>query len=182
MIYKSATVCASLTLLSGCFLGGLFSRGEEQTDPSDKYVVYTDGVPRVRIGVGVIVQVSVPSMKPVEMQAQVDQKGEITLPYLLESPVACDGLTLEDLKGKLKKEYQKYIKQPQVTVTFAPYDGHGVSPWGFVTVLGEVGSPGPVNLPRTMDLTVTKALKEAGGLRPYANKSKIRLMRKRKRL
>ena len=52
-----------------------------------------------------------------------------------------------------------------------------MSPWGTVTVLGEVAMPGPVNMPSTMDLTVTKVLQSAGGLRPFANKSKIRVSR-----
>jgi protein involved in polysaccharide export with SLBB domain len=111
------------------------------------------------------------------MQAQVDEKGEITLPYLLQKSVACNGLTLEDLKQKLVKAYEEYIKQPQVTVTFAPFDGRGVSPWGTVTVLGEVAVPGPVNMPSTRDLTLTKVLQAAGGLRPFANKTQIRVTR-----
>ena len=97
--------------------------------------------------------------------------------YLVQSPVACDGLTLDALKQKLVKLYSEYYKQPQITVTFAPYEGKGVSPWGTVTVLGEVAMPGPVNMPSTMDLTVTKVLQAAGGLRPFANKSKIRVSR-----
>ena len=75
------------------------------------------------------------------------------------------------------KAYSEYYKQPQITVTFAPYDGKGVSPWGTVTVLGEVASPGPVNMPPTMDLTVTKVLQAAGGLRPFADKKSIKVSR-----
>ena len=37
------------------------------------------------------------------------------------------------------------------------YDGKGVSPWGTVTVLGEVAMPGPVNMPSTMDLWCCEA-------------------------
>jgi protein involved in polysaccharide export with SLBB domain len=95
----------------------------------------------------------------------------------LQKPVACDGLTLEALKLKLVKQYSVYYRQPQVSVTFAPYDGKGVSPWGTVTVLGEVARPGPVNMPATMDLTVTKVLQEAGGLKPFADRTKIRVTR-----
>ncbi len=145
---------------------------------ADAAATYNDGKPRVRPGVGIIVQVSSVGQQPVTMQAQVDQNGEVTLPYLLEKPVVCDGLTLDVLKDKLLKEYEFFIKKPQLTVTFAPFDGKtGVSPWGTVKVMGEVGVPGPVNMPPTMDLTVTKVLQEAGGLRPFANKAKIRVTR-----
>ncbi len=138
---------------------------------------WVDPTPRVRPGVGLVVGVGSGAQQPVTMQVLVDQNGDITLPHLLQSPVACDRLTLEALKKKLVKVYSEYYKQPQITVTFAPYDGKGVSPWGTVTVLGEVSSPGPVNMPPTMDLTVTKVLQAAGGLRPFADKSKIKVSR-----
>ncbi len=138
---------------------------------------WVDPTPRVRPGVGLIIAVGSGGQKPVTMQVLVDQNGEVTLPHLLQSPVACDRLTLDAFKQKLVKLYSEYYKQPQISVTFAPYDGKGVSPWGTVTVLGEVSSPGPVNMPPTMDLTVTKVLQAAGGLRPFANKSKIKVSR-----
>ena len=108
----------------------------------------------------------------------VDQNGDITLPLLLQSPIACDGLTRDALKQKLVKAYSKYYRQPMVSVEFAPYDARmGVSPYGTVTVLGEVVRPGPVNMPSTMDLTVTKVLQEAGGCKPFADKKSIRVTR-----
>ena len=133
--------------------------------------VWIDPVPRVRTGVIVIVQIGAGSTQPVVMKAQVDQKGEITLPYLLKEPVLCEGLTLDALKQKLIKCYQVYIRDPQVTVNFGEFDVKtGVSPWGTVTVLGEVVMPGPVNMPPTQDLTVTKVLQLAGGVKPFASR------------
>jgi protein involved in polysaccharide export with SLBB domain len=161
-------------LLSGCsILQEFMGAKKEPVNPSDAYLLYTDGIPRVKPGVMISIQVGTVSHNPTSMIVQVDQNGEITLPYLLKNSIYCNELTLDALKNKLKKEYQLYIKEPQVTVTFAPYDGRGVSPWGTVTVLGEVGSPGPVNLTSTMSMTVTKAIKEAGGLKPFADKRNI---------
>jgi len=168
-------VCFACVLMcvSGCsFIGKIFS--SDDVDGAAGPVYFE---PRVRPGIALVVVVGSSATQPVNMQVLVDQNGDITLPHLLQSPVACDGLTLDALKQKLVKLYSDYYKQPQVTVTFAPYDGKGVSPWGTVTVLGEVSSPGPVNMPSTMDLTVTKVLQAAGGLRPFANKSKIRVSR-----
>lgn len=144
----------------------------------DSSVVATwwDG-PRIRPGIGLIVQVGSVAAPPVAMNVQVDQNGDITLPLLLDEPVACDGLTLDALKQKLVKIYSRFYRQPMITVTFAPYDGHGVSPWGTITVLGRVGRPGPVNMPSTMDMTVTKALQEAGGCAGYADKTAILVSR-----
>jgi protein involved in polysaccharide export with SLBB domain len=52
-----------------------------------------------------------------------------------------------------------------------------VSPWGTVTVLGEVNKPGPVDVPSTMDLRVTRALQLAGGTTAIADKASIRVTR-----
>jgi len=134
---------------------------------------------RIRPGVALIIQVGTPASTPVVINTLVDQKGDVTMPLLLQDPVACDGLTLEAFRQKLVKAYSHYYRQPQISVTFAPFDGRsvGVSPWGTVTVLGEVASPGPVNIPSTMELTVTKALQMAGGVKPYADKSSIQVSR-----
>lgn len=149
---------------------------EEAGDAASDGAVYYDGIPRIRPGVVVVVQVGAAGQQPTVMQVQVDQNGEATLQYLLQEPVLCNGLTLDAFKQKLVKCYQVYIKQPVVTVAFLPVEGNnGVSPYGTVTVLGEVQMPGPVNMPATMDLTVTKVLKLSGGLKPFADKSKIRV-------
>ncbi len=169
-------------MLSGCatiteMVSNVFKPAEAPIAP-DFAAVYFDG-PRVRKGVNLVVQVSTISQQPVTMNVQVDQNGTIILPLLLREPVQCDGLTLEALQSKLMKEYSVYYKQPQIMVTFAPFDSRsgGVSPWGTVTVLGEVASPGPVNVPPTTDLTVTKVLRDAGGMKPFADKRNIRVTR-----
>ena len=149
---------------------------ERETVDSSVVATWWDG-PRIRPGVQLTIQVGTVAAPPTPMEVLVDQNGDITLPLLLQEPVACDGLTLESLKQKLVKVYSKYLRQPMVTVTFSPYDGKGVSPWGTVTVLGEVLNPGPVNMPATMDLTVTKVLQAAGGCKPFADKSNIRVTR-----
>lgn len=168
------TVSAAL-VLSGC---RTVRRIFVPAEPVNAEVVakFWDG-PRIGPGMNLIIEIGSVTTQPVKMNVIVDQKGEITLQHLLEKPVPCDGLTLEALKEKLLKEYQVYYRQPQITVNFGPYDGHGVSPWGTVTVMGEVGTPGPVNMPPTMDLTVTKVLQLAGGVKPYADQTSIRVTR-----
>ena len=149
---------------------------EKQQVDSSVVATWWDG-PRIRPGIALIIQVGTVAAPPTTMDVLVDQNGDITLPLLLQEPVACDGLTLEALKAKLVSAYGKYYRQPMVSVTFAPYDGKGVSPWGTVTVLGEVMNPGPVNMPSTMDLTVTKVLQAAGGCKPFADKRSILVSR-----
>ena len=155
------------------------SKAFDEPENVDSAVVATwwDG-PRVRPGIALVIQVGTAATPPQVFNVLVDQKGEITIPLLLEKPIACDGLTLEALRQKIMKAYSSYYRQPQVTVTFAPFEGRsGVSPWGTVTVLGEVANPGPVNMPSTMDMTVTKVLQAAGGLKPFANRTNIRVTR-----
>ena len=84
--------------------------------PVDAAVVATwwDG-PRIRPGVRLLIQVGTPAAAPTKMEVLVDQSGDITLPLLLQDPVACDGLTLDTLKQKLVKAYSKYYRQPMVT-------------------------------------------------------------------
>ena len=161
----------AVCILCGCETADGMFRTRENVD-SSVVATWWDG-PRIRPGVALIVQVGTAATPSVKMDVLVDQNGDITMPLLLQEPIACDGLTLEALKQKLVKAYSVYYRQPQVSVTFAPYDGKGVSPWGTITVLGEVVSPGPVNIPSTMALPVTKALQMAGGLKPFANRSAI---------
>ena len=180
-VYRRTKVLVVLLFLCVCtcgcetiqdFVGG----GSHKVD-SSVVATWWDG-PRIRPGVLLIIQVGTVAAPPTVMNAEVDQNGDITLPLLLQEPVACDGLTLDALKQKLVKAYSRYYRQPMVTVTFAPVDPRGgVSPWGTVTVLGEVMRPGPVNMPSTMDLTVTKVLQEAGGCKPFADKSAILVTR-----
>ena len=169
-------VLLSLTgaLFVGCdTIGGILHPGASEPDVKPTF----QEAGRIRPGVALIVQVGTPSSPPVVVNVEVDQNGDVTMPLLLQEPVACDGLSLEAFKQKLVKAYSAYYRQPQITVTFAPFDGRGVSPWGTVTVMGEVLSPGPVNIPSTMELTVTKALQMAGGVKPYADTSAIRVSR-----
>lgn len=173
---KIAEIIILACSLCGCeSLSQTFGRSS-QTEPIDR-ASWWDG-PRVRPGVALVVQVGTAATQPMVFNLQVDQRGEMTMPLLLQQPVACDGLTLEELKQKLVKAYSTYYRQPQIAVTFAPFDErNGVSPWGTVTVLGEVNNPGPVNMPSTMDLTVTKVLQAAGGLKPFADRTNIRVTR-----
>lgn len=181
---KIFSLLVGFAFLTGCesLLSPL--KGEERTEDNSAFVSsniasWSDGKARVKPGVLLQVQVSYVGSKPVEMAAQVDPQGKVTLPYMLRDSVDCNNLTLEEVQARILKAYQRFIRQPQVTVHFGPYDPRsGVSPYGFVTVLGEVANPGPVNMPPTMDLTVTKALQMAGNTKPFANKRNVLVTRR----
>lgn len=173
---RVAFVVAACVCFCGCkSLNRMFS--EEELIDVDAAAKYWDG-PKIGPGMLLNIQVGSATLAPKDMQVMVDQRGDITLPYLLQGPIACDGMSLDDMRLKLVEEYSVYIRQPQVSITFGPYDQHnGVSPWGTVKVMGEVGQPGPINMPATMDMTVTKVLQVAGGVKPFADKSRILVTR-----
>ncbi len=177
-------VCLCISLC-GCetvssTVSNWFSEPEPTIDPT-MFAIYDDGIPRIKVGVGLVVQVGVAGQKSQLMECMVDQNGQITLPYLLTQAIKCDGFTLDELRRALEASYKEFIRQPQVTVSFAQFDTQtGVSPYGTVMVLGEVGKPGPVNMPPTMDLTILKALQAAGWFRPFANKENVQVTRCRK--
>lgn len=180
IVYKKTAWLMLLCMtLCGCrTIVDLFFSKEEPVDVTAAPTWVPEGKPRIRPGILLQVVVGAPGVQPASMEAQVDQNGALPLPYLLTEPVQCDGLTLEDFQQKLTKIYQEYIKRPQISVKFAPFDlKQGVSPYGTVTVMGEVANPGPVNMPPTMDLTVTKALQIAGGTKPFADKRRVRVTR-----
>ncbi len=184
---KSIIALALCLCFCGCkmieeTLASLAGESDEGTTASSEAALegatYEDGIPRIRVGVGVIAQVSVIGEPVREFEMMCDQNGEVMPPYLLTEPVKCNKMTLDEFRQELIKRYRKYIKQPQISVRFAPEFKGGVSPYGSVKVLGYVNNPGPVNMPPTMDLTVTKALQAAGGFRQFANQRSIQISRR----
>jgi len=106
---------------------------------------------------------------------RVSDEGGVGLPLL--GLVQVNGLTLAELTSN-SRSATKILRGPAG-------DGgvpegrqrEGVSPWGYVTVLGRVKKPGRVNLPPTRDMTVSQAIQQAGGLDTSARDSAIRMTR-----
>ena len=172
----AAFLLAALSF-GGC--SGLLSAlsGEAHEDKgvdAELLATYFDG-PKVRPGVALLISVTAAGLSGREgRQYFVDADGYITME--LVGQIKCDGLTLVGLQQKIAAAYKEYFLDPHVTATFIYQAGGGmVSPWGTVTVLGEVQRPGPVDVPATMDLRVTRALQLAGGATPLADKAGIRV-------
>jgi polysaccharide export outer membrane protein len=113
-----------------------------------------------------------------EEAKRVRAEGDIILPLVGRVPVA--GLTLDELAAALYTLYNaKYFVEPSVVVDFVESEGKtGISPWGYVTVLGCVNSPGRVNIPPTLDLRVSQAIQQVNGFDEGARPSGIRITRK----
>jgi polysaccharide export outer membrane protein len=91
--------------------------------------------------------------------------GKISLPLLNDMQAA--GLTPSQLAAELTKSLNKFVTNPQVTIT-------QINSQRFY-ILGEAARPGAYTL--IPEMTILQALSNAGGFTPYANSKKIYLLR-----
>jgi|GEM_PF-1116506 len=132
---------------------------------------------RLRNGTMVTVTVMVQGNTEHATQAQrINFSGKIGLPLLQN--VLVGNMDLEAIEEMLTKQYSEYYKEPLVNVEFVgdPKDPNQ-SPWGYVTMMGNIASGGPLAMPPTQSLTISGAVKLAGGLAASANKGSIRIFR-----
>ena len=93
--------------------------------------------------------------------------GKITLPLI--NDVVAAGLTPNQLRERLTKEAERFIEEPSATVVVKQINSRKV----FIT--GEVGRGGPY--PLIGPTTVLQLISMAGGLKDYAHKKDIVIMR-----
>ena len=176
------SACSMVLALSGC-ITWLTEVVIGDTTPFKGDAIaewYEDGDPKITAGLVLRIGITASGTEVVdEVLKEVNMNGEILMS--LVRPVKCVGLTIFELQEKLEAVYKDYFLDPQVTVSFAYVPGTGMkSPWGSVLVMGTVGREGPVDMPSTRDLTVTRVLMLAGGVPPLGDKSKVRVARRTK--
>ncbi len=134
-------------------------------------------VVKLRPGLMISMAVLVAGKKEIdEPSKRISESGTVILPLLGEMEVA--ELSLDQLQGMLSKSYSKYFVDPQIILDFVrDTDAEGISPWGYVTVLGRVLKPGRVSIPATRDLTVSGAIQKTGGFATSAKDSAILVTR-----
>jgi len=166
-----------LCFLTGCVCG-CWALKKDELDFDEMSVYVPSGEPVIVSGLTLKVAVTAAGETAVSgMMAEVNANGEILLP--LVGAVKCEGLTVIELQDKIKEAYKAYFIEPQVTVGFAYAENAGMkSPWGSVLMMGAIVRPGPVNMPSTRDLTVTRAVMLAGGATALADKRKVRVTRR----
>lgn len=135
------------------------------------------GEARLRAGLVVNVTVWVGGRKEIEETGKrISDNGTLTLPLL--GTLKADDAPLEVLAQHLSAAYKEYFVNPQVIVEFVRDENReGLSPWGYVTVLGRVKKPGRVSIPATRDLTLSGAIQQAGGFDTSAKDTAIRVTR-----
>jgi protein involved in polysaccharide export with SLBB domain len=95
--------------------------------------------------------------------------GRISL-SLIPGGVFVNGKTVDEVAETIKKKYDEYIIEPQVTVSLDKASSYRYS------VIGDVAQPGIRLMNHRM--TVTEALAEAGGVLPTGDKSKVVVLRR----
>jgi polysaccharide export outer membrane protein len=94
--------------------------------------------------------------------------GDITLPLI--NDVHASGLTPDELKTVLTEKLKGFLNLPQVTVAVREINSRKVF------VIGQVGHEGSYRINSTS--TVLQVIAEAGGLREFANRKGIYVLRK----
>jgi polysaccharide biosynthesis/export protein len=119
------------------------------------------------IGPGDALNVQVWEQDKMSARVRVRTDGQISLPFLNDVPAA--GKTPVLLARDLEARFKQFIVSPQVTVAVDEATPLRVS------VLGEVGEPGLHNL--EPGAGVAQALAAAGGLKEFAHKDRIFVLR-----
>jgi polysaccharide biosynthesis/export protein len=120
------------------------------------------------IGVGDALDIVVWKEPTLSGPATVRPDGFVTLPLVNEVQVV--GLTTAQLRDTLEKKYSDFVVSPSVTVRVATIASNEI------LLVGEVGSPGVY--PLVGNKTLLQLLTRAGGLTTFADRDKIRVVRR----
>jgi polysaccharide biosynthesis/export protein len=99
----------------------------------------------------------------------VPPSGRVSL-SLIPGGVFVNGKTVDEVADIIKKKYDEYIIEPQVTVSLEKASSYRYS------VIGDVGQPGIRLMSHRM--TVSEAIAEAGGVLNTGSKSKVVVLRR----
>ena len=99
----------------------------------------------------------------------VPPSGRISL-ALIPGGVFVNGKTVDQVAEEIKKRYDEYIIDPQVTVSLDKASSYRYS------IIGDVAQPGVKLMSRR--LTVTEAIAEAGGVLPTGSRSGVVVLRR----
>ena len=104
-------------------------------------------------------------------------RGAITIPpsgrislALIPGGLFVNGRTTEEVEELIKKKYDEYIIDPQVSVSLDKAASYRYS------ILGDIAQPGVRLMSHRM--TVTEAIAESGGVLPTGDKSKVVVLRR----
>jgi polysaccharide export outer membrane protein len=135
----------------------LFTGAAQEAPPPPDYVIGPDDV----------LQVLFWRDKDMSGEFIVRPDGKISIPLL--NDVQASGLTPEQLRARVVEQAAKYLEDPTATVVVKQINSRRV----FIT--GSVEKPGSYQL--TTRTTVMQLIATAGGLKEYAKKDEIKILR-----
>lgn len=124
--------------------------------------------PPYRIGPEDVLEISVWREEELHREVLVRPDGGISFPLAGDLHVA--GRTPKEVQREITQRIKKYIPDAVVTVSAKEISGYSIF------VIGRVNDPGQYTVGRYVD--VIQALTLAGGLSPYADEDKIKILRR----
>jgi polysaccharide biosynthesis/export protein len=138
-----------------------------KADASTSSTVRRDMISEYRIGEQDLLTITVWREPELSGTVMVRPDGKITLPLL--NDVHASGLTPDELKASLMEKLGPFVNAPQVTVAVREINSRKVF------IIGQVGHEGSYRINSTT--TVLQIIAEAGGLRDFANRKGIYVLR-----
>jgi polysaccharide export outer membrane protein len=146
------------------------NRIDESSEEEAIVPYYNNFFANYRLGPEDVISVNVFNQDRYSKQGvKVPPSGRIYLPLISEG-IFVNGKTVDQVSEIVKKRYDEYIIDPQVSVSLDQAGSYRYS------VVGDVGAPG-IKL-MTRRLSVSEAVAEAGGVLQTGNRSKIVVLRK----
>jgi polysaccharide biosynthesis/export protein len=173
-------------LMSACLLFGAVAMAQEPAKPKPAAVEEVKspnatggsegGAPvdpkSYKLGPEDVVGIRVWREPDLSGQFVVRPDGKITLP--LTGDMKVEGISLDQLKDEVTKAYGEKLNRPEVSVSLVRV---GSKKYYLVGGVAKTGM-----FPLVVPLTVLEALNAAGGLREFANKKKIVILRGTQRI
>ena len=116
------------------------------------------------------------------LQQKVAVTGEVQAPYI--GLIGAKGKTSRQLAYAIKKELEKnFFKNATVVVAIDQLNPDDASSYRtyeleFYVMFGIVARQGKYDLPTNEDITISQAILRAGGFAQFANKEKVKVVRK----
>lgn len=168
----------TLVFLTICCFGSLSALSQSQAVSADADAngasaatktspVFSDTTAAYRIGAGDMLTISVWHEPDLSRSIPVRPDGQISLPLVGDTMAA--GKTAVELQGELRIALARFVKDPEVNVIVSDIRSQKIN------VIGEVTHPGTFVLSQSMG--VLDAVAQAGGLRDFAKKKEIYVLR-----
>ena len=146
------------------------NRQEQMTEENDVVPYYNNFFNTYRLGPEDVISVNVFGQDRYSRNAIIVPPGGRISLALIPGGIFVNGKTVDEVAEIIKKHYDEYIIDPQVTVSLDKGFSYRYA------VIGDVAQPGIRVMSRRM--TVTEAITEAGGVLPTGNRSKVVVLRR----